>query len=92
MIAGAIRYACMIMAALALLNAPYYSPQEIASRKAYENDVYGNSFFPGIPGIQQNVFQESLIGSLIKQRAGVLLIASTKTENVALKRRKDDLP
>ena len=92
MIAGAVRYSCMLIALLAILNAPYYSPQDIAASRAFQNDVYGSNYFPTIAGLQQGVFKESLIGSLIKQRAGILLIASTKSENVGLKRAKDNLP
>lgn len=92
MVAGAIRYACMLIAALAILNAPYYSQQDINASRAYQNDVYGSNFFPELSGVQQDVFRDSLIGSLIKKRAGILLIASTKREIVNVQRRKDDLP
>ncbi|MDB6021026.1 MAG: Colicin production protein [Pedosphaera sp.] len=92
MVAGAIRYACMLIAALAILNAPYYSAQDIASARAYQDKEFGSNYFPELSGVQQTIFNESLIGNLIKQRAGILLIASTKTETVAIKRRKDDLP
>src|SRR5665213_2085522 len=34
-ISGMIRYACMVLFVLALLNAPYYSVNEINARKAY---------------------------------------------------------
>lgn len=92
MIAGAIRYACMLLAVLAVLNAPYYTPQEIQAERAYQNDVYGSNFFPEFSTVQQDVFKDSLVGSLIKKRASVLLIASTKHEVVNVQRRKDDLP
>jgi uncharacterized membrane protein required for colicin V production len=92
MIAGAVRYACMLIAAMAILNAPYYSPQDINAARAYQNDVFGSNFFPELSTVQSDVFRDSLIGSLVKQRAGILLIASTKHENVAVQRRKDDLP
>jgi len=92
MIAGAIRYSCMLIAALAVLNAPYYSAQEIAAQRAYQDRWYGSNFFPELSSVQTDVFKNSLVGSLIKQRAGILLIASTKSEQVAIKRAKDNLP
>jgi uncharacterized membrane protein required for colicin V production len=92
MIAGGIRYCCMLMAALALLNAPYYSTQDIAAARAYQNEAFGSNFFPELSTIQTEVFRESLIGGAVKQRAGILLIASTKSEQVQVKRAKDDLP
>jgi uncharacterized membrane protein required for colicin V production len=93
MVAGTFRFACILIAALALLNAPFYSPKEIAARRAFQNDVYGSNFFPELPGIQQEVFKHSLLGCLIKERAGFLLITSTKPEKKEVKRlrERDDL-
>ena len=93
MLVGALRFACIIIAALALLNAPFYSAKEIAAKLAFQNDVYGSNFFPELPSVQQDVFQHSLLGSLVKQRAGFLLIASTKPEKRELRKRRqsDDL-
>lgn len=92
MVSGAIRYSCILLAVLALMNAPYYTKQEIVSAAAYQNDVYGSTYFPEFSGVQQAIFQESLIGSAVKNHASVLLIVSTKPEAAAIKRRKDDLP
>jgi uncharacterized membrane protein required for colicin V production len=92
MLAGAVRYCCMLIAAMALLNAPFYSSQEIGAARAYQNDVFGSNFFPELSTIQSSVFRESFVGSVVKKRAGILLIASTKSESVNLQRRKDDLP
>lgn len=92
MIAGAVRYACMLIAALALLHAPYYSAQDIDKQQAYDSRWYGSDFFPRMYTIQASVFKQSLIGSLMQQRASVLLIAQTKSENVGLSRAKDNLP
>ena len=74
------------------LNAPYYSAQEIAASKAYTNENYGSNFFPQMFQIQQDIFNNSFLGSLIKRKAEIMLIASTKSEVVAVKRAKDDLP
>jgi len=92
MIAGAIRFACILIAALALLNAPYYSPMEVAKSKAYQVDLYGSAFFPGLGGAQQQIFKDSMMGSAIKHYCGFLLITSTKSENRDFKKRKDELP
>jgi len=89
MVAGAIRFLCMLVVALALLNAPYYSKTQIAATSAYMNDMYGKDYFPGISDIQQQVFKESLIGSLVQQRATFLLIEPTKQEHKGIKRRED---
>lgn len=89
MVAGAIRYACMLFAVMAVLNAPYYSAQDIAAAKAYNNDMYGSNFFPSVQSIQQDVFTDSLIGNLVKQRAGRFLITSTKFEKVGVKHQRE---
>jgi hypothetical protein len=92
MFGGAIRFTCILLAALALLNAPYYSAQEIASTKAYQEDMYGSTFFPGLSAVQIQVFKESFLGGQLKKNAEFLLIASTKSEHKDLPRKKDELP
>lgn len=92
MVAGAVRFLCILIAGLALLNAPYYTTQEIAYSRAQQIDIYGSTFFPELSGIQLSVFKDSLMGSLVKTRADFLLITSTKPEQKQLQRRKDDLP
>jgi hypothetical protein len=81
MLAGVIRYACMIIFALALLNAPYYSAADIAARQAYNNRWYGGGlkdfkgdFIPSLDEVQTGVFRDSLLGPYIKKDLGVLLI------------------
>lgn len=92
MLAGAARFLCVLLAALALMNAPYYTQQELAKWKAYQIDVYGSTYFDSFGTAQQQVFKDSLIGSAVKNYAGFMLIATTKGENRQLERRKDDLP
>ncbi len=92
MLAGGVRFICILIFGMALLNAPYYSPQALAATKAYELDVYGSQFFPGVSSVQQQVFKESLAGSQFKQHVAFLLISSTAPEKKDVKRRKDDLP
>jgi uncharacterized membrane protein required for colicin V production len=92
MIAGAVRYSCILMAVLAVMNAPHYSEREINAAKAYQNEAFGSEFFPEFSTVQKQIFSESLVGSLIKQRASVMLIASTRPEQVGVKRAKDELP
>jgi uncharacterized membrane protein required for colicin V production len=91
MVGGAIRFACILMAALALLNAPLYTRQELAKAKAKQLDLYGSNFFPGIGSAQEDVFKGSLIGSAIKNYCGFLLITSTASEKRDFERRKLDL-
>ena len=43
---GLVRFSCMLLAALALLNARYFSPTEVRAMEKYQDDVYGSDFFP----------------------------------------------
>jgi hypothetical protein len=91
MLAGAVRFACILIAGLALMNARLYTGYEVDAAKAYQVDVYGSNFFPEFSTIQQQIFKESLIGGVLKKNAEFLFIVPTKPENKDL-RKKDDLP
>jgi uncharacterized membrane protein required for colicin V production len=81
MASGAARCSCMLVAALALLNARYYSPAEAQAMERFQNEVYGSNYFPTWHSAQQTVFEKSLAGSLIKQHLGFLLIKPTEPEH-----------
>jgi uncharacterized membrane protein required for colicin V production len=88
--AGLVRYMCLLLVVLALLNAPYYSAGDIAAIKKYklnafaagggvkgmENDT--GDYIPSIYQVQDFVFKESLTGPLIKQYLSVVLINTTE--------------
>ena len=79
MLAGLVRYACVLMFVLALLNARVYTPAEIAQATAYDQKNFGGglyegNYFPHLFQVQAAVFKESFIGSRIKDNAGMLLI------------------
>lgn len=87
--AGLVRYVCLILVALALLNGPHYSPNEIAADKLYKLNNYAagghvkgmendtGDFIPSLYEVQDTVFKNSFIGAFIKQDLSVLLINST---------------
>jgi hypothetical protein len=84
--AGMVRYACMMLVALALLNAPLYSQADILAAKAYNNRWYGGGlngysgdFIPSVDELQTAVFKQSLLGPLIKENLSLLLINPTET-------------
>jgi len=89
---GMVRFACMVLAGLALLNARYFSPAEVQAITNYQTDVYGSTFFPGLHSAQATVFERSLTGPYIKQYLGFLLIKPTKPENKELHQREYALP
>ena len=78
---GLVRFSCMLLAALALLNARYFSPTEVRAMEARDIDIYGSDFFPGLHSLQTTVFDRSLTGPWIKENLGFLLIKPTQPEN-----------
>jgi uncharacterized membrane protein required for colicin V production len=81
---GLVRFACIVLAFLALLNARLYSTAEIKAREKYVNDVYGKDYFPGLQVLQSTVFEKSLTGPWIKENLSFLLIKPTAPEDKSL--------
>lgn len=81
MISGTVRYACMMIVVMALLNAPVYTAADIQAKTAYNAKVFGGGqpgfkgdFFPGLDEVQASVFRASLTGPLIRDNLSILLI------------------
>ena len=92
MLAGVVRFSCILIAGVALLNARYYNPAEIQAAQKYQNDVYGSNFFPSLYEIQAQVFEKSLAGPWIKRELGFLLIKPTAPEVKEFKQKEFALP
>lgn len=89
---GLVRFSCMLLAALALLNARYFSPTEVRAMQKFQDDVYGSNFFPTLHSVQATVFDKSLTGPWIKDNLGFLLIKPTEPENKQLRQKDYVLP
>jgi hypothetical protein len=81
MVAGLIRFACILLVALAFLNAPFYSQADIIKKQNYNKrwfggGLYSGNYVPDLQTVQKNVFKDSFAGSHIKDWLGVLLIES----------------
>jgi uncharacterized membrane protein required for colicin V production len=88
MLSGIVRYACAIIFALALLNAPYYSPEDVARQKAFDQKnfgggLYSGSYFPHVYTVQNEVFKDSFLGPRIKEYLGVLLIRTPGSKSTS---------
>jgi hypothetical protein len=62
-----------------LLNAPYYTAQDIKKHDAYVKrwfggGLYSGDYFPSLHTIQEQVFTKSFTGPYIKDYLGPLLI------------------
>jgi uncharacterized membrane protein required for colicin V production len=90
--AAMVRFACMLLCALALLNARLYSAAEIRARQKYQDDVYGSNFFPGLQSLQDSVFARSLTGPLIQRHCEQFLIRPTPPGGGKIERPKLDIP
>ena len=89
---GMVRFACVLLTLLAVLNARYFSPQEVRAMEAYQNDVYGKNYFPGWHTAQAVVFEDSVSGSWIKDHLGFLLIKATPPEDKSYHQKDVALP
>jgi uncharacterized membrane protein required for colicin V production len=89
---GLVRFSCMLLAALALLNARYFSPTEVRAMQKFQADVYGSDFFPTLQSVQSTVFDKSLTGPWIKENLGFLLINPTEPETKEIHQREAVIP
>ena len=85
MVSGTLRYLCMVIFALALLNAPVYSTADIQAAKAFSNRWFGGGvsgfsgdFFPTVSEVQASIFKDSLAGPFFKDYLSALLINTGK--------------
>lgn len=86
MVAGILRFACILIFVLALVNARFYSAAEIKARDKYNTELYGSNFFPALVEVQAEVFTKSFLGPQIRKHLGFLLIKPTPPEAAAIKR------
>jgi uncharacterized membrane protein required for colicin V production len=89
---GLVRFTCVLLAALALLNARYFSPTEVRAMQKYTDDVYGSDYFPTLHSVQVAVFDKSLTGPWIKKNLDFLLIKPTAPEKRELHQRDAVMP
>jgi len=89
---GVVRLSSILLAALALLNARYFSPTEVRAMEQFQDEVYGSNFFPTLHTVQTSVFDKSLTGPWIKRYLGFLFIKPTEPENKQLHQREVFIP
>lgn len=95
--AGMLRFACIILAFLALLNARLYRTYEIKAMTKFQDENYGSQFFPTLQSVQSDVLEQSLVGSQAKKYLSFLLIKPTApaapgTATQQVKRKEFTLP
>jgi hypothetical protein len=92
MLAGMVRFSCILITVLALLNARAYTSAEIRADRKTQDDLYGSDFFPKLYSLQAQVFDNSLAGPWIKQNLAFLLIKPTEPEAKEMRKKEIPLP
>jgi len=85
MVGGMVRYACIILVFMAVLNAPVYTQADIDAHNAYVHETYGaglpgysGDYFPTLQQVQEQVFAKSFLGPLVKDKLGMILVVGDK--------------
>ncbi len=81
MVAGGYRYFCVMLVAMAFLNARYYTPAEVAAANKYQDWNFGTTIFPTPADFQREVFDYSLSGRLTHDYLNVILIRPTARDD-----------
>jgi uncharacterized membrane protein required for colicin V production len=84
MLSGAVRHLCILLAAMALLNGPRYSAEEIAATAKFQTDNFGNIDFPTVAEVQNEVFQKSYAGKFTRTYLPMLLVQPPRPEGKPL--------
>lgn len=92
MASGFVRFSCITLTFLALLNATYISQAQVQAMERFQNDMYGSNYFPTLHTAQEVVFEKSLTGGWIKDHLGFLLIKPTAPEDKSLHQKEAALP
>ena len=76
MMAGVVRFACILLAGLALMNAHIKSAAELAQTEHFQADNFSGIRFPTYGQLQQDVLFKSFTGTFVQKKLKPMLIAS----------------
>jgi len=79
MTAGAVRFMCMLLAVLAVLNGPRISQEELSRQLATQREDLGEIYFPPFGQIQKDIFKGSVTGRTAKQYLNAALVQPAST-------------
>ena len=74
MLAGAVRFFCILLFVINFLHAKFISDAERAATAKVQADNFGSISFPTFGSLQQGAFYESPSGKLIRKHLRVLLL------------------
>jgi uncharacterized membrane protein required for colicin V production len=76
MVAGAVRFLCMLLAAMAILHGPYTSQEELNRKVEAQRRDLGEIYFPPFGQIQNSIFKSSLTGRMVERHLYSALIST----------------
>jgi uncharacterized membrane protein required for colicin V production len=82
MIAGGVRFGCVLMACMALLNAAFVPPDKLAEQVKKQKVIFGDNYFPTPAGLQQNVFAGSASGRFARRYLAQELIVVSAADRI----------
>jgi uncharacterized membrane protein required for colicin V production len=83
MAAGAARFACFLVVILALLNAPYFTAEQLAAEARMQKENFEDISFPTLGTVQQTVFVGSASGRFAKRYLAHELIVTSASDKSA---------
>lgn len=90
MLAGMLRFACVVLMTMAIINARLITDYERAQTARMQSKNFEGISFPTFGSIQQAVLYESISGKFVKDYLNFTLIRSTVPQDVAISRSKND--
>jgi uncharacterized membrane protein required for colicin V production len=76
MMAGGARFACMLLAGMALMNSRIATEAELANTEKFQKENFSDIRFPTYGGLQQDVLIKSYSGKLVRTKLKSVLIAT----------------
>lgn len=76
MMAGVVRFACILLAGLALMNSHVNTAAELAQTQKFQSDNFSGIRFPTYGQLQQDVLFTSFTGTFVESKLKPVLIAS----------------
>ena len=96
MMAGVVRFACMIVVVMALMNSRVITQTELAQTEKFQASWFSDIRFPTYGEFQQDVLFKSFTGKLVEANLKPVLIASVnssqapkKEESIAQKKNQE---
>jgi len=76
MVAGGARFACILLAGMALMNSRIATESELANTEKFQKENFSDIRFPTYGGFQQDVLIKSYSGKLVRSKLKSVLIAT----------------